>query len=72
MCQQLGLCKKALDVGEMLANVDIMMDRVDENGDRPYCALCEYAIGEVDKMITDKHNEEEIKDVLDRVCYELT
>ena len=39
---------------------------------RPYCTLCEYAIGEVDKMITDKKNTDEIKNVLDRICYELS
>jgi hypothetical protein len=33
--------------------------------------LCEYAISEVDKLIEDKKNEEEIKSVLDKICYEL-
>jgi isochorismate synthase EntC len=33
--------------------------------------LCEYAISEVDKLIEDKKNEDEIKAVLDRICYEL-
>ena len=39
---------------------------------RPYCTLCEYAIGEVDKMITDKKNVDQIKHVLDEICYELS
>ena len=39
--------------------------------DKPYCLLCEYAISEVDKLIEDKKNEDEIKAVLDRICYEL-
>ena len=46
-------------------------DDDDDDDSRPYCTLCEYAIGEVDKMITDKQNEEEIKSVLDTICYEL-
>ena len=33
--------------------------------------LCEYAISEVDKLIEDKKNEDEIKSVLDKICYEL-
>ena len=51
----------------------ILEEEEEEEGDgaRPYCTLCEYAIGEVDKLITDKQNEEEIKSVLDTICYEL-
>ena len=57
----------------MLAHVDeiIEEDVYETENDRPYCTLCEYAIGEVDKLITDKKNEEQIKSVLDRICYEL-
>ena len=39
---------------------------------RPYCTLCEYAIGEMDKLITDKKNMYQIKAALDRICYELS
>ena len=39
---------------------------------RPYCTLCEYAIGEMDKLITDKKNMYQVKAALDRICYELS
>ncbi len=46
----------------------------DEEGadERPYCELCVYAVGEVDRMLEDKKNEEEIRRALDRICYMLT
>ena len=75
VCTQLHLCKSALMLGSdnFIQNVDAIIDDEEEDpSDRPYCTLCEYAIGEVDKMITDKQNEEEIKNVLDAVCYELS
>ena len=78
VCQQLGLCpghESNAEQFQMLAQVDEIIEQdisVQENeNDRPYCTLCEYAIGEVDKLITDKKNEEEIKSALDRICYEL-
>lgn len=51
---------------------DDYLEEEEEDSPRPYCTLCEYAIGEVDKMISDKKNEEEIKNVLDNICYELS
>jgi len=84
VCQQLGLCPGQLESNaeqfQMLAQVDeiIQQDNIiavsgqENKDDRPYCTLCEYAIGEVDKLITDKKNEEEIKSALDRICYELS
>ena len=75
ICQQLALClehESNAEQFDMLYHVDEIIDDIDDvNDDRPYCTLCEYAIGEVDKLITDKQNEEEIKTVLDRICYEL-
>ena len=83
VCQQLGLCPGQIESNaeqfQMLAQVDeiIQQDNIiavsgqENKDDRPYCTLCEYAIGEVDKLITDKKNEEEIKSALDRICYEL-
>lgn len=58
ICAQLHLCK-----------ADVAPEPETE---RPYCTLCEYAIGEVDQLITDKKNEEEIKNVLDTICYHLS
>ena len=74
VCQQLGLCQIEIDNGEqfnMMLEVEEIVE-TDQNQPRPYCTLCEYAIGEVDKLITDKKNEEEVKSVLDRICYELS
>ncbi len=42
-----------------------------ESDEGPLCTLCEYAIGDLDKYISDPTNEEEVKKALDRVCYEL-
>lgn len=33
--------------------------------------MCEYVIGEVDQVISDKKNEEEIREALDKICYKL-
>ena len=32
------------------------------------CELCEFAITKLDEMLQDKHNEQEIKDALDKLC----
>ena len=58
ICQALGLCQQRRQAVE----------------GRPhgrFCALCEYAIAEVDKMVEDKQNEKKIKDALDQVCAKL-
>lgn len=44
---------------------------VQEDQERPYCTLCQYAISEVDKLLQDDKNEEKIKEVLDHICYQL-
>lgn len=54
------------------AAVVLAEQHVSEGDERPYCELCEYAIGEVDRMLEDKKDEEEIKRALDRICYMLT
>merc|ERR1711868_174554 len=73
ICQQIGLCggqESNAEQFQMLYHVDQIIDDINETHEpRPYCTLCEYAIGEVDKMISDKQNEDEIKSVLDRICY---
>jgi len=61
VCQELKLCQAdVVEPNELIRP---------ETDDRPYCALCEYAIGEVDQMIENKKNEDEIKQALDRICY---
>ena len=42
-----------------------------EESERPYCLLCEYAIGELDSVVEDKHNQDEVRQALDQVCYRL-
>jgi len=82
ICQQIGLCQAHIHnenaerfemIGEVDEIIEIDIQETHETSDdRPYCTLCEYAIGEVDKMITDKKNVDEIKHVLDEICYELS
>jgi len=64
ICTSIGLCKKPREVVKPLAPIDMAKG--------PYCTLCEYAIREVDILLKDKQNEEEIKQVLDVVCYQLS
>ena len=57
----------------MMVEVSVLASEAENSeSEKPYCLLCEYAISEVDKLIEDKKNEEEIKTVLDKICYELT
>ena len=67
VCAELGLCQaqetNSFDVSQNeIDNADALINEDEDVEDRPYCTLCEYAIGEVDKMITDKKNEEEVSD----------
>lgn len=81
ICIQLALCDPPSrpiipsvpsDEDEMLVVASILADEAETSeSERPYCLLCEYAITEVDKLIQDKQNEEEIKTILDKICYEL-
>ena len=46
-------------------------DTFDEDsftGNTQTCMFCKFAIGQLDKMIEDKHNEEEIKEGLEKLC----
>ena len=44
----------------------------DENEtDRPYCMMCEYVVGEIDKYITDNRTEESIKETIEQICHVL-
>ena len=58
ICQALGLCDQQQPV------------QVAKPHGR-FCALCEFAISEVDKMVEDKQNEQKIKEALDDVCKKL-
>ena len=45
-----------------------MMEAGSVGGNTQTCMFCKFAIGELDKMLEDKHNEEEIKQALGRLC----
>ena len=44
----------------------------DEGEERPVFPEAAHAISHLDRYITDPHNEAEVKDALDKVCYELS
>ncbi len=78
MCRGLRLCTdEGLDIQVLTNNIysptrPEVSPKQEVQGERPYCLLCEYAIGEVDKILTDKKDEDEIKHILDEICYKLT
>ena len=37
-------------------------------GNSQTCMFCKFALGQLEKMIEDKHNEEEIKEGLEKLC----
>ena len=63
----IGLCPHNGEV--VLVSEPAPQPEVGDDG--PMCTLCEYTIGDLDKYISDKKNEEEIKQALDKVCYHL-
>jgi len=65
ICTNLGLCK---------ASGNIVQHKVDmvRLQKKPYCALCEMVITELDQTLEDKTNEAEIEKALDVVCTSLS
>jgi len=61
ICTNLGLCK---------ASGNIVQHRV-EMRKKPYCALCEMVVTQLDQMLEDKTNEAQIEQALDVVCTSL-
>jgi saposin len=71
VCSSLGLCEgQGENENVLTAYKDPAQTDVENDG--PMCTLCEYSIGELDQFITDPHNEEEVKQALDKVCYQLS
>ena len=62
VCEAIGLCQAARSVFPVTA-LETTGDVEDEG---PLCTLCEYTISDLDKYITDPHNEEEVKTAEDR------
>ncbi len=44
------------------------MEAGNVGGNTQTCMFCKFAIGELDKIVEDKHNEEEIKQALETLC----
>merc|ERR1712038_684451 len=66
ICTKLGLCNDEVLI-EIQENLQTAVDG-NVGGNTQTCMFCKFAIGELDKMIEDKHNEEEIKQALDKLC----
>jgi len=66
ICAELGLCNDAV-LTSIQENLE-MMEARNVGGNTQTCMFCKFAIGELDKMLKDKHNEEEIKQALEKLC----
>jgi len=62
VCEAMNLCGDNLLVEE-IQPLEIQQTVGDET-----CVLCEYVVTTLDKMVTDKANEQEIKDALEKLC----
>ena len=65
VCANLGLCKQVSNV--VLHEVQMVREET-----RPYCALCEMVVADLDSMLQDKKNEAEIEQALSVVCSSLS
>ena len=65
VCANLGLCKQVSNV--VLHEVEMIRKET-----RPYCALCEMVVADLDSMLLDKKNEAEIEQALSVVCSSLS
>ena len=74
ICTELGLC--SADVEEIEPTIvedsfEVISSEEDEEdvNDRPYCMMCEYVVGEIDKYITDNRTEESIQETVEQICH---
>jgi saposin len=65
ICTNLGLCKSSGNIVQHKVDMVRMQKK-------PYCALCEMVITQLDQMLEDKTNEAEIEQALDIVCTSLS
>jgi len=85
VCQELGLCDADMVMGQVIESSEeeddsseeeeedeLEDESLEDDDDHPMCLLCEYAISEVDAVIEDKHNEAEVRQALEQVCYKLS
>ena len=54
-------------ISEVLITDDSSEEEDEE--DRPYCMMCEYVVGEIDRLVADNKTEEYIQKTLEQVCH---
>ena len=54
-------------ISEVLMEDDSSEEEDEE--DRPYCMMCEYVVGEIDRLVADNKTEEYIQKTLEQVCH---
>ena len=54
-------------ISEVLIKDDSSEEEDEE--DRPYCMMCEYVVGEIDRLVADNKTEEYIQKTLEQVCH---
>jgi len=53
---------------EDLDDYDSSEESEEELEDRPYCPMCEYIVGELDRYMTDNQTEEYIQETVEQIC----
>ena len=72
ICTELGLCTSNVQrIEQQISEVLIEDDSSEEEDeeDRPYCMMCEYVVGEIDRLVADNKTEEYIQKTLEQVCH---
>ena len=54
-------------ISEVLIEDDSSEEENEE--DRPSCMMCEYVVGEIDRLVADNKTEEYIQKTLEQVCH---
>ena len=69
ICTELGLCAQAYEEVEDSLEDDLSQENVEDVNDRPYCMMCEYVVGEIDRYVTDNRTEESIQEAVEQICH---
>ncbi len=65
----LDLILQAVTADEICAKLKLCQEPPpNKKGPSKKCVLCEYIVTTLDKMVTDRHNEEQVRIALDRLC----
>ena len=79
ICTELGLCSTEVDTFEIEDTIEVNSSEEDTfevysseevEADAPYCMMCEYVVGEIDKYITDNRTEEYIQKTVEQIYLE--